>query len=106
MRKVGPFLISTHIHVYTHACTHPRTHLHIVVLAWQYLQEVGQRVLLLQDEVVGGVGAEDVEDAVNDGLTEVAGGGAQEGIVEDAEGIDVLHAGSWVARFPKLKIVL
>ena len=54
-------------------------------------------MLLLQNEIVGGVGAEDVENAVDDGLAEVAGGGAQEGIVEDAEGINVLHAGSWVA---------
>ena len=70
-------------------------YLHILALGGQHLQEVGQRVLLLQDEVVGRVGTEHIEDAVDDALAQVAGGGAEEGVVEDAKGIDVLHAGSW-----------
>lgn len=59
------------------------------------LSELRQRVLRLQDEVVGRLGRVDVADGIQQHAGQAAGFGLQEGVLQNREGLDVPHSVAW-----------
>lgn len=69
------------------------------------LSELRQRVLRLQDEVVGRLGRVDVADGVQQHTGQAAGFGLEEGVLQNREGLDVPHGVTWRReRTPGIKL--